>query len=58
MLPDQVVVKEARQQLRRANSWVMTALGVEGLEEELLERWRELVDEVDEALTTYLEDCS
>ena len=55
MLPERTVIKEARTQLRKANSWVITALGVEGLEEELLERWLELVDEVDEALAIWLE---
>ena len=55
MASDQVVVKEARIQLRKANSWVITALAVEGMEEELGERWREVVDEVDEVLSTWLE---
>ena len=55
MPSDQIVVKEGLRLLRQANSWVITALTLEGMEEELGERWTEVVDEVDEALTTWLE---
>ena len=51
----QVVIKEALRLLRQANSWVITALVEGDMEEELLDRWREVVDEVLEALTTWLE---
>ena len=54
-MTDQIVVKEASRLLRTANAWVVTALTVEGMEEELSERWAEMVDEVLEALATWLE---
>ena len=53
----ELLVKEARIKLRNANTWIIAAgLNEEGLlEEELRERWSEVADEVDQALTTWLE---
>ena len=58
MLPEQTVIKEARQQLRKANSWVITGLRVDGMDEELRDRWHEIVDAVLDEFDTYLEDCT
>lgn len=55
MHSDIKVVKEAIQQLQKANTWVITALAVEGMDEEVGDRWSETVDAVLDQLKEYLE---
>ena len=52
----QTVINEARQLLRKTNPWVITALRVDGMDEELRDRWHEIVDAVLDEFDTHLED--
>lgn len=58
MHSDTRVIKEARTQLKKADTWIRPALDVDGMDQELLERWGELSTEIREALDTWLEDSA
>lgn len=58
MHSDVRVAKEAQTQLRKVNSWVAPALEIEGMEEELQERWEALFSEIMDALSSFLEGSS
>jgi len=56
MHSDLKVVKEAWQQINKADSWVSAALRTEGMDEELLERWNSIFEDIQEALISFQKD--
>ena len=50
------VAKQAIQQLRKANSWVAPGLELEGMDEELADRWETIVSDAMDALSSFVEE--